>query len=83
MLINFLNGFAAASGVIAWVSGCGCAIVLALAVILVLAAVAGAVFDAVTSFLARRWQRTGRTPRNRVERVILDHRERREANGKL
>lgn len=83
MLINFTNGFAAAAGVIAWLIGCGCAIALAVAVILVLSAVAGAVFDAVTSCLARRWQRTGRAPRNRVERVILDHWERRGSNGKL
>ena len=73
MLTDYISGFAAAAEVIAWGAGCISAIVLALAALLVLAILAGAVFDKVTSILAKKWAQKERKPRNRFERVILAH----------
>lgn len=33
--------------------------------------VAGALFDAITSRIAKRWRRKGREPRTKLERIIM------------
>lgn len=83
MLTDFISGFVAAAGVIAWVAGCASAILLAMAALLVLAGLAGVVFDKATSILAEKWAQIGRKPRNDFERIILAHWERQEESGKV
>ena len=51
--------------------GCAAVLLLVLAVLLVLG-LAAAVFDWITTNLGQRWERKKHTPRNRLERVILD-----------
>lgn len=73
MLTDFINGFVATAEVIAWGAGCVSAILLALAALLMLAVLAGVLFDKATSILAKKWAQIGRKPRNEFERIILAH----------
>lgn len=83
MTADFISGFVAAAGVLAWLAGVASAIVLAVGLGLALAWIAGAVFDGATSILAKRWAQKKRKPRNRFERIILAHRERQEEDGEV
>ena len=83
MLTDFISGFMAAAGVMAWLSGVALAIVLAAGLGLILAWLAGAMFDRATSILAKRWAQKERKPRNRFERILLTHWERQERDGEV
>ena len=83
MLTDFISGFCAAAEVIAWGSGCISAVLLALVGVLMLAGLAGVVFDKATSILAKKWAQIGRKPRNDFERIILAHWKQQEESGEV
>lgn len=73
MLTNFIAGFEATGKIIACIAGGVSAFVCFAATVLLVCFLASTVFDLVTAFLAKRWAKAGRKPRNRFERIILEH----------
>lgn len=73
-MMEFVLGFETTARLLLLIAGGAAAVILFAAAVLLVACAAGAVFDAVTASLAKRWQRSGRKPRNRLERIILDSR---------
>lgn len=70
---DFLMGFETIGQILLRIAGGSAAVLLFAAAILLLLCVAGLLFDWVTSALAKRWDKTGRTPKNNLERIILDN----------
>lgn len=71
-MADFVTGFRVTAHILLLFSGgCAAVILLALAVLLVLC-IAAVLFDWVTTSLGRRWKRKRHSPRNRLERIILD-----------
>lgn len=74
MLIDaFIRGASASGQVLAYLSGLLVSVLVFAAAASLLAILAGAMFDRATSWLARRWQDKGISPRSRICRVILAH----------
>lgn len=73
---DFAVGFEVVSRFLLKVGGGAVAVSLFAAAVLIFLCVAGAMFDLVTSALARRWERDGYTPRNRLGRIILENHKR-------
>ena len=69
----FLYAFNGTATVICCGAGIVAAIVLAAAVCLICAMLAGGLFDLVTTWLGRRWKKRKRPPRGRIARIILEH----------
>ena len=73
MLSEFIAGFQLIGGFLVWLAGCMAAVLLGvLAVIVVMVAVSW-LFDLYTRWIARRLRKKKRKPRNRLEKIILDH----------
>ncbi len=70
MTAAFCSSFDAVCILAAYVAGAAAAVALAAIAVLVPLALLGAVFDAVTNALARRWHRLGRCPRGRLAKII-------------
>lgn len=71
-MADFQFGFEITGRVLLQIAGgCAAALLMALTVFLVLV-LSAAAFDWITDCLARRWEQKGRTPRNRLERIILE-----------
>lgn len=74
MAAAFWASFNAVCIIAAYAAGAVAAVALAAIVVLVLLALLGAVFDATTNVLARRWHRLGKSPRGRLAKIIYaDH----------
>ena len=75
----FVFGFTAVMRVLLVVAGGAAAAALALLVLIVAVSVISVIFDGVTNLIAGRWMRRGHVPRNRLEKIILESAERRDA----
>lgn len=72
-MVNFIAGFQATAEVLLLVAGGAAAVMIAVVVILLAGIVMGAVFDAVTNVMAKRWCKSGHQPRNKLERIIMEN----------
>lgn len=70
MAAHFVDGWTAAAEFMAALGGGACAVLLGIVAIALLLSVAGAIFDAVTKALARRWKKKGRRPAGRWAEII-------------
>lgn len=71
-MTEFAMGFEATARVILLFFG-GCVAVVLLAALMMLALIlAATVFDWITNSLAKRWEKKGHVPRNKLERIILE-----------
>ena len=60
--------------ILAIIGGAAAVILFALA-LLILALVAGVIFNLVTELMARHWEKTGKRPRNKLGQIIMRRRE--------
>lgn len=70
MAAHFVAGWTAAAEFMATLGGGVCAVCLGIAALVLLLSVAGAIFDAATKALARRWKKKGRRPAGRWVEII-------------
>ena len=70
---NFILGFEVTGRFLLLIAGGAAAVLLFVVGLLLVGCIAGIVFDLVTDTLARRWEKTGRVPRNKLERIILEN----------
>lgn len=70
MTAAFCSSFDAVCIIAAYAAGAVAAVALAAIAALVPLALLGAVFDAATNALARRWHRLGKCPRGRLAKII-------------
>lgn len=70
---GFAGAFYTTAMIVAKIAGVACAVAITGAVVLLLAALIGAAFNASTDAMARYWLKTGRTPRGKWARVLINH----------
>ena len=70
---DFVIGFETVGRIILRVTGGSAAVLLFAIAILLCFGVAGVLFDLATGALAKRWEKSGHTPRNKLERIILEN----------
>lgn len=73
MLHEFIDGFQLIGGFLIWLAGCLAAVVLGILVGAVIVAAVCWVFDLYTRWIAKRLKKKKRKPRNRLEKIILEH----------
>lgn len=74
MIESFLVGFTWTARVLLCITGGVTALTAALVILSILAIGAGAVFNMVTEYLARKWGASGKTPSHKLGRIIMGRR---------
>lgn len=73
MLSEFIAGFQLIEGFLVWLAGCLAAVLLGVLAMTVVMVLVSWLFDLYTRWIARRLRKKKRKPRNRMEKIILDH----------
>lgn len=68
----FVSGFSVMAKCLLGIAGGAAALALALASIVLILLVLGAMFDLVTTAMAKRWHQKGRHPKSRPARILLE-----------
>ena len=73
MMSEFIAGFQLIGGFLVWLAGCLAAVLLGVLAVTVVMVLVSWLFDLYTRWIARRLRKKKRKPRNRLEKIILDH----------
>lgn len=73
MMSEFIAGFQLIGGFLVWLAGCLAAVLLGVLAVTVAMVLVSWLFNLYTRWIARRLRKKKRKPRNRLEKIILDH----------
>ena len=69
----FVVNFSTTLRVISGAAGVLAAVVLVIVTVFILGLIMGLIFDAVTEYMAKRWERKGKLPNHALGKIIMRH----------